>query len=241
MDNIREIHYAFDLHLDRIASQSKPDLNVAEKDWFLNEAQLLLVKNFFQPSSNPKDQGFEVSERRVQDLATLVVKYPVQPAIIPIDLGGVSEVPLNSLLHPFLFLISAQASATKDDCPYQIPLKFAQHDDLTEILRDPFNSPSLEALPYNVGMSSSNPLQQSLYIYPGLYTLSEVRIHYVRRPKRVSFGTYAYIDGIVYPEQSLEVPTHLRQQVVDLACQLAALATDNPEYVQLRTLKTSLN
>lgn len=240
MDNIREIHYAFDLHLDRIASQSKPDLNVAEKDWLLNEAQLLLIKKFFQPASAPKNQGFETSERRTQDLSTLVVKYPIQPAIVPTNLDGVSEVPLNSLSYPFLFLVSAQANIVLNECAYKVPLKFQQHDDLTEILRDPFNSPSLEALPYNVGMSTLNQAQ-SIYIYPGNATITNVEISYVRRPKRVSFGTYQYIDGIVYPQQSLEVPFHLRQEVVDLACQLAGLATDNPEYVQLRTLKTSLN
>lgn len=88
---------------------------------------------------------------------------------------------------------------------------------------------------------SSQSKSQSIYIYPGQSTINGVQLSYVRRPARVSYGTYQYIDGIVYPEQSLEVPFHLRQEVVDLACQLAALATDNPEYVQLRTLKTSLN
>jgi hypothetical protein len=245
MANIRELHYAFDLHLDRISSQAKPDLNVAEKDWLLNEAQLLLVKNFFdpQPSIHPRQtrrRGFETSERRAQDLSTLVVKYPLQPAIVPIDQGGVSEVPLNSTAYPFLFLVSAQAITSQDGCNYTVPLKFTQHDDLSDVLRDPFNSPSTEYLPYNVGMSF-NGNAQSMYIYPGTTSIQEVHLHYVRAPKKVSFGTYAYIDGVTYPEQTLEVPEHLHSEVLDLACQLAALATDNPEYVQLRTIKSSLN
>jgi hypothetical protein len=235
MANIRDTHYAFDLHLDRISTNVKPDLNAAEKDWFLKEAQLLLIKRMF---STPR-RSFETSERRIQDLSTLVIKGPLQPPIIPVLNSGVAEVPLSQTAFPFLFLVSAQAKISVP-CIKVLPLKFTQHDDLTEVLRDPFNSPSLEFLPYNVGRAT-NSNEQSLYIYPGTTTIDEVYPEYVRRPKDPSLGTYVYLDGITYPAQDLEVPEHLQAEVIDLAVHLASLATQSPEYVQLRTQKIILN
>lgn len=240
-----ELYYAMDINLDRIATQSNPDLNVAEKDWLLTEAQLMLIKQRFSSLSNPKRVGFEHTEKRIEDLATLVVKYPVQPPIPTTLLDtGVIEADLSQTVYPYLFIISAYANVNiGNDCYKSVPLKFVQHDDHRELLRDPFNSPSLEFIPYNLGLSSTHA-NPSMYIYtgdlPSTY-INTVNVEYIRRPQRVSSGTYQYLDGITYPQTSLQVPEHLHLEVVDLACQLAALAIENPEYVQLRSQKISIN
>lgn len=111
-----------------------------------------------------------------------------------------------------------------------------QHDDYLYSFRDPFNSPSLEFIPYNFGLSNSGT-GTSMYLYPGEYTISAVYIEYIKLPSRVSYGNYTYIDGVDYPQSTLELPEHTHQEIVNLACQIAALNTENPEYIQLKNQK----
>jgi len=205
----------------------------------------MLIKQRFSALSNPKRAGFEHTEKRIQDLSSLVIKSPIQPPIIPTVLDtGVVEVDLAQTIYPYLFIISAFATVEiSEDCLKEIPLKFIQHDDYREILRDPFNSPSQEFLPYNLGLASSR-LNPSMFVYTGSIdstAVSSVSVEFIRRPPRVSSGTYTYLDGITYPQTGLSVPEHLQLEVVDLACQLAALSTQNPEYIQLRNQKVLIN
>jgi hypothetical protein len=115
-----------------------------------------------------------------------------------------------------------------------------QHDDYLDALQDPFNTPSLESIPYNFGRASSNN-GSSIYIYPGNLNITGVYVEYLKYPAKVSYGNYVYIDGNTYPPTDFETPEHLHQEIIDLACQIAALNIENPEYIQLKTQKVFLS
>lgn len=131
-----------------------------------------------------------------------------------------------------------------DNCIIEgVPLKFMQHDDYRVALRDPFNSPSTEFIPYNSGRSS-NGLSTSLYLYSGQLpadVLQSVFIEYIKYPSRVSTGTYTYLDGVVYPATTFELPDHVHNEIIDVACQIAALNIENPEYIQLKNMKITVH
>ena len=234
--DVRSLHYQFKLNKDRIDTLANQDFNVAEIDWFLNEAQLIFIKQRFGEWNN-KNKGFENSTKRIADLAAVTIKYPLQPAIVPALDSGVYEVDLTDLSYPYLFYVSGSVDIVDENsCSANTPLKFMQHDDYRESLRDPFNSPSLEFIPFNFGRSSSDT-GSSMYIYPGDYTIPAVYIEYIKYPSRISFGNYVYLDGVTYPEATSELADHTHVEIVDIACQVAALATENPEYIQLRNQK----
>jgi len=238
--DIQSLHYDFKIKMDRVDSLSSQDFNSAEIDWLLNEAQLVFIKRRYTDLSNNKRKGFEASQKRIDDLATLVVKYPEQPALIPTLDDGVYYLDLADTTHPYMFLLQAYCNIeVSTDCIKSAPLKFIQHDDFRESLRDPFNSPSLDYLPYNMGRSINNPTIAAIYIYPGDYTIPEVFVEYIKYPSRVSLGNYVYIDGNIYPAATLELPKQTHPEIVDIACELAALNIENPEYIQLKTLKVN--
>lgn len=242
---VAELHYAFKLGMDRVDTMSSTDFNPAEIDWLLNEAQLIFVNNRINPTTK-KPRGFEGDQKRIDDLATLVIKYPIQPAITPTLLDtGVYEVDLNDLEYDYLHLISLYADIDLgNDCIKSIPLKFIQHDDYRDSLRDPFNSPSLEFIPYNFGRSSSNLGFPSIFIYTGVFvsaTLDNVYVEYIKKPSKISLGNYKYIDGVTYTPATSELPDSVHSQLVDLACLIAANAIESPEYIQLKTSKVFMN
>lgn len=235
---VQELHYQFKLNMDRVDTLSNPDFNAAEIDWLLNEAQLIFVKQRYS-TNNLKRSGFENTQKRIDDLSPLVVKFPTQPAITPTLTSGIYEVPLSSLAYQYLFLVNIYVDATINNCSVRVPLKFVQHDDIARTLRDPFDGPSDESFPYNFGAASTTGT--SIYIYPGSYTIENVYIEYLRYPSRISRGTYTYIDGTVYPPATSELPDHTHPEIVDIATQLASLNIESPEYIQLRNQKVLIN
>jgi hypothetical protein len=237
---VREAHYQFQLNLDRVSSFANPGFNPGEIDTFLNEAYLIFIKQR-TGINNATRSGFETSQKRIDDLGALVIKFPEQPAMIPVEVSsGILEIDLTKTSEPYLTLINAYANVIiSSSCTLKIPLKFVQHDDFNETMRDPFQKNNREFIPYNVGRNSS-ATGQSIYVYTDL-NVESVVIEYIKYPKRISIGTYTHMDGITYPNQTFETLPQTHIEIVDIACQLAALSTQSPEYLQTRTQKLLVN
>src|SRR3990167_1925716 len=137
--DIKSMHYDFKLKMDRMDTLSNPDFNIAEIDWLLNEAQLVFLKQRFGPN-NTKHQGFEVTQKRIDDLSTLHIKFPEQPGVSLLLDSGIYEATLSSLKYSMIFFNRADVEVILEDCTKKVPIKFVQSDDLAECLKDPFNS-----------------------------------------------------------------------------------------------------
>lgn len=240
---IAEAHYQFKINMDRVDTQSNPGFRTEEIDFLLNEAQDIFIKRRITPQSNSKKMGFEHSQKRVDDLSTIVVKYPAQPYIIPTLDSGVYEIDLFNLAYTYLHLVSGKVELqVEDTCTKDTPMRFTQHDDYLVALRDPFNSPSTEFVPYNFGMSSSaDHVSTSVYLYPGIYTINKVYLEYIKKPRRVFYGNYVYADGVAYPPTTFELPDSVHSEIVDIACELASMNVESPEYIRLKQAKSLTN
>jgi hypothetical protein len=235
MASIKELHYAFDLGMDRFGTLSKENFNKAEKDWLLNEAQMIFLKRRTSIKNN-RNEGFEASQKRIDDLSTLVIKYPLQPGLVPTLNSNMYIIDLTDLVYTYYQLIDAYVDTIlSENCVKSVPLKLIQHDDIRTVLRDPFNNASLEAIPYNFGRSATGG--SSIYIYPDKYKIALVYIEYIKLPSKVNYGNYVYINGTTYPETTLEFPEHTHSEIVDIACQIAALNIESPEYIQMKSQK----
>lgn len=138
---IDQMHYNFELELDRVAANDRPDFMPWEIDEYLNKAIYKFVKTRYS-SVNTVKQGFETSQKRIDELANLHIKSPeLQPAVIPIDLtNGVYEVRMNSLgnnisgqYFRYLFLTDAVIKARKGSCTKDIGHSMYQIDDRTTL------------------------------------------------------------------------------------------------------------
>lgn len=141
---IDQMHYNFNLELDRIASSDNYDIKPWEIDEYLNKAIWYFLKDRYQIDPRNK-RGFETDQERISALSSLHIKSPqVQPGIEPIDLGnGLYEVRLNQLgdningqYFRYLFLTDGYIKARKEDCSKYISMKQWQVDDDTTIYSD---------------------------------------------------------------------------------------------------------
>lgn len=73
MSSISDMHIFIDLELNKVNSGFYDTVLPEEKDYFLNKAQERFVKDRYNAASNPKDKGFEMSQKRIDDLRALLV------------------------------------------------------------------------------------------------------------------------------------------------------------------------
>jgi hypothetical protein len=113
---IDEMHYVFDLGLDRVASQDRPDMYPNEKDNYLNRAIAEFTKSRY--GFDKAKEGFEISQERISNLTNLHIKAPmVQPSLVPTEITtGLYEVRLSSLTYRYLFLTSAEIVIRHNGC-----------------------------------------------------------------------------------------------------------------------------
>lgn len=70
--NAKEFSDQFDILWNNIASNQSPGLNEYEKSVFLTKAQDELIKNYFSPKGNAKQEGFDGSPKRQADFSMLL-------------------------------------------------------------------------------------------------------------------------------------------------------------------------
>lgn len=141
---IEQMHYQFELGLDRVASNDRPDFLPWEIDEYLNNAIWEFLKDRYKLDEARK--AFETNQFRISELANLHIKSPeLQPAIIPNDLGnGKYEVRLNDLgdnisgqYFRYLFLTKAEITIQRDNCIKKTILHLHQTDDEKTFFNQP--------------------------------------------------------------------------------------------------------
>jgi hypothetical protein len=235
---IQEMHYDFKIKVDRVDSNNHRDFNQGQIDWFLNEAQNLMIRNRFT-GNNPRRVSFEQDQKRIDDLKSIHVKYPVQPIVTMTDHGDMYELFLSDLLYEYWFLTRAEVGVLNNECTNYISLRPIQTDDLNETLKDPFNKPSTDSVPFNFGKSSEGE-GSSIFVYPGDLNLYGCKIEYIKKPVRMSIGNYTYLDGQPSVTTNCELSEHLHPEIVDTAVALAMGTTGDP-LVQLSTQKLGIH
>ena len=239
---IQEMHYDFRVKLDKVNSYAQDSFNEVEIDHFLNEATLLFVK---QRASimNPYRRGLEVSQKRVDDLRTLVVKSPttLQPGIPPSVVGpSVFEMPLADLSFPYLKMIRLTTEIKKKACPNKVVTPdIVSHDDLSEALSDPFQRPDYRwDTVLMVYAQSTTANKGSVYFYTDeTFQVTKVFPEYLRRPVRVSLGGYTYLDGTVAVLTQSDLPEEVHSEMVDIAVSEAARTVEDVQMYQLKQHK----
>ena len=251
---IQEIHYDFSLKLDKVDSQQKRNLKDWEKDWFLNDA-IQVFLNQVVGGNNIRLTGFEEEQRRIDDIRTLVIKSPsaLQPVVVPttITANQVYEMPLNSLgivnsvkLYDYYQLIRLRVDLFKQGCSSKnIGVTQIQHDDLNEALLSPFHQPSFlwgDVLT-TYGASTTGTNDGSIFFYTDGFSITGCYPDYIKRPNRVSIGTYTNIDGSPGTVVQCDLPAQVHPRIVDLAVDIATGVIQSPNMMAYTQAKLKMD
>lgn len=246
---LKEWHYDFSIKMDKVDSLSKRNFTPAEKDWILNEAISLFVKQRYG-QNNSKKAGFESIQKRTDDLRTLQIKSPsaIQPGVVPVrHQGDIYEFKISDFAFPYWFLTRLTAKGKKEDCIKEIFLRQVQHDDLSVALEDEFYKPDFtwgEALAVEARTDETLNDEGSIYVYTDNFEIVEIYPEYVKKPNKVWIGTYNSLDGkhaVGDAVVECDLPEHTHNEIVDLAVAECSRIIEHPSFVQLKQQKLQVN
>ena len=129
---VQEFSDQFDLLYNNITSNQAPGLNEWEKSVFLTKGQEELVKNYFNPKSNPKQDGFDDSPKRQSDFSTLIRTYSDVVKVPQGDaLSNSFDQRSNTVLMPQDLFISLNEQIMDGNTPLTIvPIAYEEYNRL---------------------------------------------------------------------------------------------------------------
>lgn len=209
------IHRDIKIFLDKVDSSAYPEFEDGEIDVFINEGIKRLVNQKYG-GNNPLRTSFEETQKRTEDLKSLVVTkyFPVVLSTVYTSPFKVYKTNLDqaysdsSLIIPspekYLFFTKCVANVIENNCNSFAKIKQIQQDDLTEVILDPFNKPKGNKV---VSFFEEGTL---CFAVDTVKTLEKVLITYIKKPALVNKGTYGF------PLVECDLDEHLHSEVIQV-------------------------
>lgn len=235
---ISEMHIAFKLGLDKTESLQYPSFLPEEIDFWLNQAIRRFVKTRYS-GLNVKHEGFEQSQKRIDDLRTLVrevtVSCTTSGAIKPngyVLTDGFSNSVFDAVpywlslgeevkIHYYLTTVPYGPTGDK-----RVGVVDVTSDNYRSKIDDPLSDHILhydEAKPLRLFYDDTIE-----FISDGTYTILEAYIRFVKQPVTVVIGNNTDCD----------LAEHTHEEIVGMAVQLAL---ENVEQPRLQSYTQAVN
>ena len=230
--DIQQMHIEFRQSLDKVDSSAYPDLLTEQVDYFLNESITRYVKTMYS-GNNFFQAGFEVIQKRTEDLKTLVkTEFPTVTLVAEEEdtyKASLSSLYLDEALTTlsvdnYWFYLRSRARLVKAGCTSTyVGVVIYKHNDLNEVLHNPFKKPSTQEL---VGYYENDYLY---IVVPTGFTLDRVKLTFLKKPIEVKYGT---IYPIPVADIDCDLPEHTHKEIIQLA---TVVALENLEAQRLQT------
>ncbi len=223
--NVLKMHEAVKLGLDKTSSLELPAFEPEELDYWLNEAQLQIIKQKMY-GNNFRGEGFEDSGKRMDDLVTLVQEsdvlslsiHPFYPNVKTLNIEDIDSTNPDS---KYMFFISA---AAQFESPSNVDIDMIEaypvmQNRIKDLIQTEFNTPFIK-----------NPLvyfydNKIGFIHDPYKSITAAYIKYVKQPKElVSTG------ATEYQTTESELPEQVHPEIVALTVNLLL---ENIESVRL--------
>lgn len=205
---IQELHLSFKFGLDKIDSLNYPNFTTNEIDLLLNQAQDRFVKQRYG-RNNIKRESFEETQKRTEDLKTIVKAIQISPSTYSAD-NIETTARFYTLPTDHSYVIQETVDVIYQDCHNQnVAVKTLvrplQHNDYDKLKTDPFNKPNKQKI---LRLMFDGKVE---LIAPAGVTLGTYHLRYLKIPQRVDFNQNI----------TLELPEDTHQEVVDGAVKIA--------------------
>ena len=239
--NIREMHYDLKMKLNKVDSQQYKNLMVEEIDWKLNEAIEVFVRTIAEPRYKNSELGFEVNQRTIDDIRSIVTNQKLSDSLIPEQFDSKSYI--VTLPNDYWFKVAARIFATRGNCQMQnMNTRTVQHDD--EFEESPFDRSNFDWRQVNIRF-----FKNYIRIFTdGTFVINRLVLDYIERPITVhnaqdarnsqyrSLATGQMLTGF----QDCNLPEGAHRNIVDLAVLIITGELQIPDY-QIKQNKLTLN
>lgn len=180
---VQEFSNEFDILYNNISSNAAPGLNEYEKSVFLTNAQLELVRNYFNPKGNKYQEGFDDSQKRQIDFSKLVKIAVMQSINTPSNYNKLdSRSQLFNMPTDILYVLSESAKVQYDTSYiHKINIRPITYDEYNILISRPYKYPYKQQ-GWRL-IENQNTTTYAEVIAKGI--ISNYVIRYVRMPKPI--------------------------------------------------------
>lgn len=211
---IEEMHTALELELDKSNALDTPSFTDNEKDWWLNSAIKKFVKTRYS-GVNTKRESFEETQKRIDDLRTLVKSSDLSLASTsdPYPNGYYSAMPSD-----YWLTVGEEATISVSGTTSRVGVTQCNQNQYRQKIDDPYSEHILHygtAEPIRLFYENSVEL-----ISDGNYSVSTYHLTYLKAPQTVSLSTSTDCD----------LPFHTHDEVVRLCANMILENVEQPRY-----------
>lgn len=209
MYSIKNAHYKFKQHANKVDGLRNANFLVPQIDEYIYEAFIIYIENVCTQ--------LELNQKRRDDIRQLEVKNALLPVVKVNDDYYTADLPGDY----YRYLESYSVCKTDKCPPKEIKNYFIRKDDI--YTNDPMFNSSYIFERVNLDMSGNK-----LYMYYDGFDITEVYLTYVRKPKRPANpqdyvgGTYNLPDGTPAVQQDIEIDSTFQvNKIIDIAVLIA--------------------
>lgn len=231
MIDIKDLLYDIDLKLNKVGTNEHQSISVEDKIIALNDAQINIIKTKYS-ENNLYKLGFDGFQKRYNDLEVLVESDKKLPLI---ENPGSSlnkwDANLDDLEVEYMLGIpgTEYLLADKDSCiGNMLYVNLVKHGDIQQSISNTSTGPSFE---YQETIGTISDHKYEIYT-DGTFTPTEFHLSYIRYPKKVDAPGYIHFDGSESKIQNSELPSYLKEELVDIVVRSLAMSTENSAAIQ---------
>lgn len=228
-----EFENSFDILYNNITSNNAPGLNSYEKSVFLTKAQDEIIKNYFNPKSNPKQDGYDSTAKRQIDFSTITSTKNITDMEVALFDPRSNSRSVN-LPSDVMMVINERVEVNRGDSAEKVLLTVdaISFDEYDRLMSKPFKRP----LHYKAWRLINNDTANKADLVVGpLDTIIKYAIRYIRRPHPIIIGDIEdlTIEGYSYDTpttsntkkcKGCELDSALHEEVLQRAVELAKIA-----------------
>lgn len=218
---IAQMHTAVKEELDKTSALELPAFEPEEIDAWLNRAIRKFVKTRYS-GINSKGQSFEQTQKRIDDLRTLIGFYTNSSLTTSTNYPNAYTASLSSILSTipyYWFALSEEAEITVDLVAERVNIVECSLDKYAQKMQDPYSEHILHygtAKPLRLFSGTNVDL-----ISDGTYSVTKYYLTYLKKPAEVaSTGTPVNCD----------LPEHTHDEIVKIAANMMLENIEQPRY-----------
>lgn len=217
---IRDFHNNFDIEVDKTIDFEYPYILPEQKDYWINKSIGRFVKERTYPK-NPNQKGFEETQKRIEDLRTLVVQ---SSNLIPTLTGTEYTITLPT---DYLYLVRHKCTTADSTCGEKnVGGILTKEEFINQMIKDPFWKPTAEEpLYYFLGNTI-------VYETLGTFVLNNTKLTYIKQPAVVRLGTDYQTPTT---DIQCDLPEQSHQEILDIAISMFL------ENIESQRYQTNLN
>lgn len=226
MIKVDSLLYKIDQKLNKLSTNEHQEIPVENKILALNEAQIMLIKQ--KIDGLPNRLGMDSFKKRYDDLQEIIENYHDHALSLTLSDKKLNEwsADLTELDPDYLFYVDGYVLADKGRCKDRIiwiNKDLAKHGDIQFLINNVHYMPSFE---YQETFNTISSGKISVYT-DGTFTPTKIYMMYVKQPNYIDKEGYVNLDGEDSTTTDCELPSHLEDELVNLAVKHLAEYTEN--------------